>query len=203
MVHRGGVGATRPETGARIGIAGLAVWFASMLAVGAGLLSRHLVALPTPTVNAKLAASMGQLRRAETRGAWLAVHVLYSECNCSERVVKHLLSTPRPADWVEVVLWVGSHDPDPALARRFDLRRVAASDLARMGIEATPMLIAVDPDGRVRYAGGYTDRKQGPVIDDARILDASRRPGLIASLPVFGCAVSDRLRSELSLLPAL
>jgi hypothetical protein len=185
------------------GAIGLTVWFAVMLAVGAGLLSRHLVALPAPAKSAKLAASMAQLRRPETQGTWLAVHVLYSECRCSQRIVEHLLSGARPTDWTEVVLWVGQREPDPALARRFDVRRVAAADLARMGIEATPMLVAVDPGGLVRYSGGYTDRKQGPVIDDVRILDASRKPDLVASLPVFGCAISDRLRAELATLPAL
>jgi hypothetical protein len=174
-----------------------------MLAIGAGLLSRHLVALPAPAPSPKLTASMAELRRPGTRGAWLAVHVLYSECRCSERIVDHLLSTPRPSDWAEVVLWVGQREPDARLTQRFDLRRVGSADLARMGIEATPMLLAVDPGGVVRYAGGYTDRKQGPVIEDARILDAARRPERVASLPVFGCAVSERLRAELSTLPAL
>jgi hypothetical protein len=203
MARSGGFGTLRVVTRGRVGAAGLAVWFGGMLAVGAGLLSRHLVALPGPPNGAKLASSMGELRRPETRGAWMAVHVLYSECRCSQRIVDHLLSTARPTGWAEVVLWVGRHEPAPDLSRRFDLRRVDASDLARMGVEATPMLITVDPGGRVRYAGGYTDRKQGPVIDDARIFEASRRADLTAALPIFGCAVSDRLRGELALLPAL
>jgi hypothetical protein len=199
----GGLGFARPTPRAKAGAIGLAVWFAGMLVIGAGLLSRHLVALPAPAKNAKLSASIGELRRPETRSAWLAVHVLYSECRCSQRIVEHLLSSARPRDWAEVVLWVGQREPDPRLVQRFDLRRVADADLARMGIEATPLLIAVDPNGLVRYAGGYTDRKQGPVIDDARILEGSRRPDVVASLPVFGCAVSDRLRADLATLPTL
>jgi hypothetical protein len=63
------------------------------------------------------------------------------------------------------------------------------------------MLIALDPEGRIRYAGGYTERKQGPVIDDTRILSEVRLEAAPPSLPLFGCAVSDRLRRQLSLLP--
>ncbi len=184
----------------RLGAAAVALWFAGMVVVGAGLLARHLVALPVPG-DARLAASLEALRSAPSRGRWLAVHVLYAECRCSQRIADHLLSTARPSDWSEMVLWVGAPPPPAALEERFDVRRMGSADLARYGIESAPLLLAADPQGHVRYAGGYTERKQGPVIDDLRILDAARRPELVASLPVFGCAVSDRLRGELRTLP--
>ncbi|HZU84843.1 MAG TPA: hypothetical protein VE987_18055 [Polyangiaceae bacterium] len=192
--------ASRRSVRDRFGAVALAVWFASMLLVGAGLLARHVVALPVPASD-RLAASVDVLRSSASRGRWLAVHVLYAECRCSQRVADHLLSTARPTDWSEMVLWVGSPPPAAALDQRFDVRRIEAIDLARYGIESAPMLVAVDPGGRVRYAGGYSERKQGPVDDDLRILDAARRTALVASLPVFGCAVSDRLRRELRALP--
>ncbi len=196
-------GPGRPKVrGAVVSAAALALWFVSMVVLGAGLLARHVVALPTPAPSAMLGASLRVLRNAQNQDRWLAVHVLYAECRCSQRIVDHLLSSARPGDWSETVLWIGHPDPSPLLEERFDVRRIGPADLARYGVESAPMLIALDPSGRVRYAGGYTERKQGPVIDDLRILRAAQRPDVVASLPVFGCAVSRRLQRLFSALPS-
>jgi hypothetical protein len=185
----------------RIGGAALWLWFSLMVLLGAGLLARHAAAFSAPSQSPRLAASLNGLRPARAKGGWLAVHALYAECRCSQRIQEHLLAGGRPADWTEIVLWVGSQAPSLELEQRFDVRRITPDDLAKLGIESAPMLIAVDPEGRIRYAGGYTERKQGPVIDDMRILAGLRNATSPPSLPLFGCAVSDRLRRELSLLP--
>ncbi|HLK41165.1 MAG TPA: hypothetical protein VKU41_30650 [Polyangiaceae bacterium] len=185
----------------RAGKIALVAWFVAMVAVGSGLLAKHVLALPAPAVSPKLAASLDALRGPHAQSTWLAVHVLYSECRCSQRIVDHLVSTERPVGWSEIVLWVGNLAPRAELEQRFDVRRVRSADLAAYGIEAAPLLVVVDPAGHVRYAGGYTTRKQGPVIDDLRIFDDSRREAVVASLPVFGCAVSDRLKRALAVLP--
>lgn len=182
------------------GRAALTAWFASMLTVGAGLLAKHVVAMPTP-VAARVAPSIAALRAPAESHRWLAVHVLYSECRCSRRVVDHLVSTSRPEGWSEIVLWVGTAPPPDALASSFDLRRVTTSDLASYGIEAAPSLIVADPDGRILYAGGYTERKQGPAIEDLTIMQSTRNGKSVASLPLFGCAVSENLKASLALLP--
>lgn len=184
----------------RVGGITLATWFATMVGLCAGLLAKHVVALPPPQ-SALLAPSMTNLRSAREQGRWLAVHVLYSDCRCSLRVAEHLASTPRPPDWSEIILWVGDDAPDPKLTQAFDLRRVTAADLSSYGVEAAPSLIVLDPQGQLRYAGGYTDRKQGPVIEDLHILDALRSSKHVEQLPLFGCAVSSRLKSQLSTLP--
>jgi hypothetical protein len=177
------------------------MWFAGMIFAGAGLLARHVVALPTPAADARLGSSLQALRLPAEQGRWLAVHVLYADCRCSQRIKDHLLSRSRPSDFAEIVLWVGGAIPAD-LAARFDVRRVAARDLASYGIEAAPLLVALDPEGHVRYAGGYTTRKQGPKIEDRELLEASRSATRPEALPLFGCAVSDRLKRELSNLPA-
>jgi len=187
-----------PNRFAAIGLGG---WFLLMLVLGAGLLARHVIALPAPTGDAKLASSLNQFRDATHPHTWLAVHVLYAECRCSRRIATHLLSTPRPVGWEEVVLWVGSGAPDPELERRFKLQRIARGELSRLGIDAAPLLVVLDGENRARYSGGYTDRKQGPAIDDLKIMAAAQRGSGVSSLPVFGCAVSNRLERELDVLP--
>jgi hypothetical protein len=183
-----------------VGKVAVIAWFTALTVMSAGLLSRHLLAMPTPKPTSQLGQSLHALEPV-TAHRWLAVHVLSSECRCSQRIATHLLETQRPADWREVVLWVGDDAPPRELARRFDVRRVTRHELAGYGIEAAPLLVAVTPAGEVAYVGGYTDRKQGPVFHDLDVLTAAHSAVAVASLPVFGCATSDRLRSALSRLP--
>jgi hypothetical protein len=118
-------------------------------------------------------------------------------------VADHLAGSERPRDWSELVLWVGEGSVPPELtARGFAVERVTSGDLQRFGVEAAPTLIALDPFGRVRYAGGYTERKQAAVVADLRILQAVRSGDTVDGLPIFGCAVSDRLKGELASLPS-
>jgi hypothetical protein len=187
----------------RLGGLALTAWFVATLGLGAGLLARHAVALPALTAPDRVGATLGALRRPEDRGRFLAVHVLYAACRCSQRIVDHLVTTARPAGWSELVLWVGDEAPSPELSRRgFTVQRLTRAELSRHGVEAAPLLVAIDPEDHVRYQGGYTERKQGPVIADLRILEAARDATAAASLPVFGCAVSDRLQRALTRLPS-
>jgi hypothetical protein len=195
---------TRSLTTQRLGAIAVGAWFAGSLLLGAGLLARHVVALPAPASTPLLGASLASLRSPRDGGRWMAVHVLYAECRCSLRIVEHLVQTERPAGWSEIVLWVGVSPPEDTLAQHgFDVRRITREVLSSYGIEAAPLLVALDPADHVRYSGGYTDRKQGPVIDDLRLLAEARGDGSIAALPVFGCAVSDRLQQGLAALPTL
>ncbi len=181
--------------------AALTAWFGGLLLVGAGLLAKHVVALPAPTKTDKLSQSLAQLR-SNPQKPWLAVHVMYAECRCSQRIVQHLVSTARPSGWQEVVLWVGDEAPDPTLERAFVVRRVSQEELALMGVESAPLLVVLDPRNEARYVGGYTERKQGPGIRDLQIFADAQKTGVLASLPVWGCAVSERLKSALAALPA-
>jgi hypothetical protein len=182
----------------------LGLWFVAMLLVGSSLMAKHLVPLPEPTVQEVRAASLSQLAGpAPKDGRWMAVHVLYSECRCSKRIAEHLLETARPADVDEHVLLVKDGD-DTGIGKRlgdggFHVHVVTSEELAeRYGIEAVPFFVLLGPDGVARYAGGYTDRKQGPAPRDLEIIAAAREgKGELPALPTFGCAVSEKLRNTL------
>jgi len=113
----------------------------------------------------------------------------------------HLLAAPRPAGVAERVLLVGR---DEALAS--DLARaglgvvfVTPEELAsRFRIEAAPLLVVSDPRDTVRYAGGYTDRKQSLAVRDLELIAAARAGRARDPLPLYGCAVSASLRSTVN-----
>ncbi len=178
----------------------LAIWFVSVAALGGALQGRHLLpyrdADPTVARDAALAA----LRREPLR--WTAFHVLYAECGCSTRIVEHLATSARPSDTEEIVVWVGRRVPGLDALERRGFRVVPTLPEAlhdELHIESVPLLIALDPAGHARYVGGYSPRKQGTAMADVELLRAARSATPPGPLPLFGCAVSDRLR-QLSLL---
>jgi hypothetical protein len=185
-----------PSLRACVRWAPLMIWFVGLAAIMSALAVGHWFALPHPDKqDARLSAGMRQLLSG--RDGWAAVHVLYTDCPCSRRIFDHLLESTRPVGMREVVLLVGD---DPAIERRirarpYEVVTVAPEALSkRFGIEGAPLLVVVDPQRQVRYIGGYTDRKQGLDIRDLAIIREVRAGVAISELPLFGCAVSQRLK---------
>jgi hypothetical protein len=177
------------------------LWVPTGLVLGASLLAPHWTTLPMPAQDdADLVAALERLRTPGDEDAWMAVHVLYAACSCSGRVVDHLARAPRPQDLVDKVLLVGT---TPAIEARLSessmtIVRTTPDELAeRFAIEGAPMLLVVDPKGVIRYRGGYTERKQSFAIHDLDIIARLRADDVVATLPLFGCAVSDELRALL------
>jgi hypothetical protein len=177
----------------------LLVWFCATVVLMAALAVGHQFSLAAlDRRGAQLSAGLAQILP-EASG-WTAIHVLYSECRCSQRIVDHLRASERPADLHELVMLVGD-DREQALAsgltaRGFTVASLSPDQLAsRFGIEGAPTFALVDPTRTVRYLGGYTLRQQGPDIRDRAIVRAIRAGDDVADLPVFGCAVSRRLRA--------
>jgi hypothetical protein len=180
---------------------GLTVWFVAMVAVGGTLLGRHLLALPRSASDAALAHAMSSLRGADGAGLWMTVHILYAECGCSKQIAEHLLAGGRPPGVAERVLLIGR---DADLEARFGkmelpVTLVTEDEAAtRFHVVAAPTLVVIAPDDTVRYVGGYTARKQGPDPRDLTILASVRAGDEVPPLPIFGCAVSARLRASLN-----
>lgn len=178
----------------------LGAWAALAFVVGASLMAAHAYTLPKPAVaDDAFVGAIDSLRERDETG-WVAVHVLYAECRCSQRIFDHLLASTRPPGVKEKVLLVGEAEDFAARARARGIAVVSVTprELAEhYRIESAPLLLVVDPDGAVRYAGGYTERKQGPEIEDIALIERVLREETTTPLPLFGCAVSERLRAIL------
>ena len=182
------VAPSRPSTlGSRVLVA---IWFVAAALVSASLLARHLVALPVPAA-AQLGRALGAFRPVAP-GSLGVVHVLYAECRCSKLIAEHLVTRARPGGIVEHVVLVGKDDilASSLAAHGFVVELASAERLAAWGIEAAPIFVVLSLSGEVRYAGGYTERKQGLFPRDREIVAAVRAGDTVAPLPVFGCAVS-------------
>ena len=171
----------------------LTLWAPGSVVLVAAMMMSHLLALPTPLSRA---VETALVRQGEPRGTWLAFHVLYADCPCSQRVALSLEARGARADFDERVLLVGH---DPALlaalsAKRFHVDSITPDELKeRFGIEAAPAFFAVAADGSVPYVGGYSGYQEGPA-EDTRILSLVRHGLRPEPLPLFGCAVSRELQ---------
>ena len=148
----------------------------------------------------ELQAAVSALR--ERDGAWMSVHVLYSACRCSNQVLDHLFSADRarPEGVDERVLLVGANAEIEARAARagLPLSVLEPRELeAQFGITSAPLLLLVSPSDELRYAGGYSDRKQSLDIQYLQILDEARGVHSPRVRPLFGCGVSRELQAAL------
>ncbi len=198
LARRSTAGLTRRAL--RRGAAGVffVAWAGLAVTAGASLMASHWQTLPVPeSSDPRLARALAELRPPSGDPSWLAIHVLYSKCRCSQRIFDHLFDEPRPPGVQESIVLVGA---DAALQRRaaqagFELTVVSPRELeARFHVVSAPLLIALDAADVVRYAGGYTDRKQGPDIRDIAVLSALQSGRSAQELPLFGCGVSRELQ---------
>ncbi len=185
----------------RLGIrAFLVVWAVVLSVICTVFMVGHWVTLPVPDVEDEQV--QGGLRElvGQSSDSWHLVHVLYSQCRCSQRIFDYLLESERPRGAREVVLLVGPHESfsRSARARGFSVEHVAPEELKlRYGIESAPLLLILSPDGAVRYSGGYTARKQGIDYRDITLLAELQARGDADRLPLYGCGTSRELQSYL------
>jgi hypothetical protein len=176
----------------------LIAWASMCLVVGGALLVFHLLPLPVPPIDdPALQRALVGTSTPEERGRWRLVHVMYARCPCSNKIIEHLVSSTRPRDVRERVVIVDASDVlrDRLRTAGFIVEVVDANTLQqRYHLEAAPVLIVADDTDRIRYVGGYTERKQGPVSHDVEMVERLRRGDRLEGLPLFGCATSRALQ---------
>ena len=176
----------------------LAAWIVAVTTVSGVLLARHSAPLPPP-VAARLSSGLEMLRGPDS-GRVVAFHVLLGSCRCSRQTARTIARSDRPIEVEEHVLLVD--DVEGELRRQFDgapfvLHDVRTGELyPHYGMLGVPLLVIVRPGGEVVYSGGYSERKQGLVSRDLKLIAAVGRGETPASLPLFGCEVASDLRRQ-------
>lgn len=177
----------------------LGSWAVLMVVIGASLMVNHWVPLPRPAFEQTTSnAALVSFQTANDEHRWTAVHFLYAECPCSRRVLNHLLDQSPREDVSERIVLIGDAPElsSKAEAQGYSVDCITPEELlSKYGVEATPLLMILDPDGQQRYIGGYTSRKQLLDVQDKVILDQLMSGQEVEPLPLFDCAVSGRLKS--------
>jgi hypothetical protein len=175
-------------------------WIPCTLVLTSLLMVGHLLTLPRPAMGAKLERALEKDASAEAgRHGWFALHVMAEQCNCSRRVLEHLIERGGDPSLSEKVVLIGSDEElrRRLTARGFGFETLTAEQLHdRYGVDGAPLLLVIDPQGRVAYSGGYSTRAGGEPRD-SEILAALQGGGRPEALPLFGCAVSRELQRKL------
>ncbi len=136
-------------------------------------------------------ASGPQQRRT---GHWQAVYILGSDCVCSLRVAEHLAQRGRLADIEERTILVGRSAATDSKLQRWGLQpaRWSAEDaLQAFGAHNAPLLLFIDPDGNIRYSGGFARRSDfQDGFAEPRIWAELRAGREVERLPAYGCALA-------------
>lgn len=170
----------------------LIVWAGLLTVIVSYLMVGHWVALP----NTQLGEQVVPIKT-DLASQLHVQHILLQSCPCSHRIAKHLASRwPIPSVAEQIVLVESSADATSMVfPDAYSVKRMSAEQLlVDYSIESAPLLLVTDSTGKVLYSGGYTARKQGYEIRDCEIIASLLRGESVEALPIYGCAVSTRLR---------
>lgn len=191
----------------------LAVWAGLLTVAVSSLMAGHWVSLPHPESGSRLV--MGDEATDGPSGESIVTfHFLYSDCPCSRRVLNHVLKRKSLERANERLVLIGDSPNQQSAAQSaaqsatqtatqnaaeslgFNVDMVTPAGLMkRYGIEAAPLLVVTKLDGTILYSGGYTARKQGLNYRDVDVINRALSGETLDSLPLYGCAVSERLQS--------
>jgi hypothetical protein len=143
----------------------------------------------------------GQAFAAAKAQNWRMTHIMVAECPCSQAVVAHLARRGAMRDAEETVLVAGTSSAAGPIVAKLQVAGYTAVSLPlaelreRTGIAGGPWLVVHDPDGQVRYSGGYAAQRPAASVpdstyEDADILQRLRAGETVKPLIALGCSVN-------------
>jgi hypothetical protein len=176
----------------------IGAWAIGTLLAISTLALPHMAPLPETSREARTMRALLGLRTAADRE--LVVHVIAARCSCTERLFAHLMRRRPFGGADEIVLFVGDDPRKQEAARGAGFRYATVTDgqlQERFALESAPVMFVFDRRDRLRYAGGYFNHPStvSPLDEDihGRLIRGEAPP----PLPVYGCAVSARLKDQL------
>lgn len=171
------------------GIAGF-IWIAGITLVMGSLSALHNVSFfPDTTLRSSVSP----------QEKWTLTHVLGQGCKCSKIVYEYLLQRGPRSDVFESVVVLGDMPEESTrLSQKgFHVEKKEARSLASEKAVGVPFLLITSGKGEALYAGGYASSmiKENTPLLDLQILDSLRGGKSAQELPIFGCAISQRIQS--------
>lgn len=162
-------------------------WIISCSAILANLHGLHLVSYKPLT--------MEKIEN-NTKG-WGMIHILAMECGCSEIIAEYLLKR-KPIMPNEKIMFLGTTNKIAKQLKQVGFQIIESKQLDGY-IEGVPQLIVFNPDGDIKYSGGYAPKMITPLtkIQDQFIFNSIKNKKNNPQLAVMGCAINKKLQKEL------
>ena len=172
------------------------VWAFLALTTSTWMMAWHSVVFPVLSSNRTSSNAVA--------GVWNIRHYLSPDCACSRRTAVYLIKRGPLHGTAEEVFVIGAGEGATRMKTQlsgggFRVTALTAEQAsARDGIQGVPVLEIVAPDGKIAFRGGYRKWGQSPNdYEDVTLLSQLKASRHVETLPVLGCAVSERLRKQL------
>jgi hypothetical protein len=196
---RGASGRVASSLGNRLGRLFLLAWVPGTICGLAALMLNHFVSMPNPDDLERL--RKGVLGFTQGDHGFRLVHVIYQDCSCTNNLFTHLMDRGAFPEAEETILFIGKDNERRLKAARagFRFREISSATLTeQLGVEAAPLLIVLSNDGgRLAYIGGYYDEPATIRALDEAVFASVEGGATPDPLPLYGCAVSERLQSAI------
>lgn len=175
----------------------IVIWIVVITVVMSLQMASHLVSMPIPE---NIDNFLNKIKKSYYKddGRAVIVHAIYEKCSCTNSLLKHLVERGLQPLSQEVIFVIGSEAPyeSELVAKGFSVFKMKQDEFVNeFGIEAAPLLTLINNKGELKYMGGYFKTSEARVSTDQEIIqkalieDKPPEP-----LPLYGCAVSDRLQ---------
>ena len=179
----------------------LMVWVPLIVTFISIQMVNHFVAMPVPEDYRLIEKNIPKLRQTDK---WMLVHVIYKECSCTNSLVQSLISRGASKQQEEWVLYVGAEGSardeikSEFVRAGYSFRLLSREVLSvEYGVEAAPLLLIFSADNKLKYGGGYFERPSVYRSKDQEIIKNLLSGNPVEALPLYGCAVSDRLQNAI------
>ena len=163
-------------------------------------MARHEVSFqPNEGVLARTRSFGREILQTDQSKPYIAIHLLDERCTCSQTVIDEILSATIP-DASAMVLMLSPLNQETRT--RLEQKGMKVQELnskearAQLGMETVPWFVVLDRELNILYSGGYSQTKVRSRTDVqiSEIMTAIREKRKPASLPTFGCLISNELR---------
>ncbi|MCI5065534.1 hypothetical protein MRY87_07410 [bacterium] len=186
---------TKKEAKERFAVVLFFAWAVLCLALGSILMVKHIIPLPVAFIPSQSFLSSV----ANSNEPLNVVHVLTEGCKCSAVISRYLVERGPLSGVRERVLYAAKSDAaiEPFREAGFETELLRSEgQIASYGITASPMFVVVNGAGEQLYTGGYSERllRHSGQVKDRQIIAGLAKGDSFSALPVFGCAVSKKLK---------
>lgn len=178
----------------KLGTLVLSLWVIIVIFIISTQMITHLVSFNLPKNISEFHQSI--LANEHKMGQWTISHIIYENCSCTNSLLKRIIQRGPFPNAHEVIFLIGKKLPfeNDLINAGFHIRRFDKETFVQQfNFEAAPILSIHNHLGDLSYLGGYFKTSAAKISLDEDIITHLYQGKNYNALPVYGCAVSERV----------